>query len=120
MSGTQVLLEIKQVFRSKFDIFHRFLTYEVTVSGPGEPVGWVKLKSLTVYLVTIVLYVTTLWFVLLTFVFLQSFLSGLKHRFMELLSKFLWGEAVPGFGASIDAVKALFSLQGEWGPQAVQ
>lgn len=39
---------------------------------------------------------------------------------MELLGEFLWGEAVPGFGASIDGVKALFSLQGEWGPQAVQ
>lgn len=39
---------------------------------------------------------------------------------MELLGKFLRGEAVPGFGASIDGVKALFSLQGEWGPQAVQ
>lgn len=39
---------------------------------------------------------------------------------MELLGKFLRGEAVPGFGASIYAVKALFSLQGDWGPQAVQ
>lgn len=57
---------------------------------------------------------------LLTFMFLQSLLSGLKHRFVELLGKFLRGEAVPGFGASIDAVGALFSLQGVWGPQAVQ
>lgn len=56
----------------------------------------------------------------LTFVFLQSLLSGLKHRFMELLCEFLWREAVPGFGASVDAVQTLFSLQGEWGPQAVQ
>lgn len=55
-----------------------------------------------------------------TFVFLQSLLSGLKHRLVELLGKFLRGETVPGFGASIGGVKALFSLQGVWGPQAVQ
>lgn len=55
-----------------------------------------------------------------TFVFLQSLLSGLKHRFMELLSKFFRGEAVPRFCASIDTVKTLFRVQGEWGPQAVQ
>lgn len=56
----------------------------------------------------------------LTFVFLQSLLCGLEHRLVELLGEFLWGEAVPGFGAPIDGVKALFSLQGERGPQAVQ
>lgn len=57
---------------------------------------------------------------LATFVFLKSLLGGLEHRFMELLGKFLWGEAVPRFGASIDAVKTLFSLKGERRPQAVQ
>lgn len=55
-----------------------------------------------------------------TFVLLQSLLRGLEHRLVELLGEFLWGEAVPGFGASVDGVKALFSLQGERGPQAVQ
>lgn len=52
--------------------------------------------------------------------FLQSLLSGLKDGLMELLGKFLWGEAVPGLGASVDGVRAIFSLQGERGPQAVQ
>lgn len=57
---------------------------------------------------------------LLTFVFLQSFLRGLKDRFMELLGKFLRSEAVPGFCASVDAVKPLFGLQRERGPQTAE
>lgn len=55
-----------------------------------------------------------------TFVFLQSLLGGLEHRLMELLGEFLRGETVPGFGASVGGVKALFRLQGERGPQAVE
>lgn len=52
--------------------------------------------------------------------FLQSLLSGLQHRLMELLSKLLRGEAVPGFGASIHAVMTLLGLKREWRPKAVQ
>lgn len=52
--------------------------------------------------------------------FLQSLLSRLKNGLVELLGEFLWSEAVPGLGASVDGVGAIFSLQGEWGAQAVQ
>ena len=55
-----------------------------------------------------------------TFVFLQSLLSRLKNGLVELLREFLGGEAVPGLGASVDGVRPIFSLQGEWGAQAVQ
>lgn len=56
----------------------------------------------------------------LTFVFLQSLLGGLEHGLVELLGELLRGEAVPGFGASVDAVQTLLGLQGQRGPQAVQ
>lgn len=52
--------------------------------------------------------------------FLQSLLGRLKNGLVELLREFLRGEAVPRLGASVDGVRAIFSLQGEWGPQAVQ
>lgn len=39
---------------------------------------------------------------------------------MELLGKFLRSEAVPGFCASVDAVKPLFGLQRERGPQTAE
>lgn len=52
--------------------------------------------------------------------FLQSLLGGLQHRLVELLGKLLGGEAVPGFGATVGGVKALFGLQGERRPQAVE
>lgn len=52
--------------------------------------------------------------------FLQSLLSRLENGLVKLLREFLGGEAVPRLGASVDGVGAIFSLQGEWGPQAVQ
>lgn len=55
-----------------------------------------------------------------TFVFLQRLLGGLQHRLVELLGEFLGGETVPGFGATVGGVKALFGLQGVRGPQAVE
>lgn len=52
--------------------------------------------------------------------FLQGFLGGLKNGLVELLGEFLRGEAVPRLGAPVDGVGAVFGLQGEWRPQAVQ